>query len=508
MITLTATLATLRTVRADMAACFLPEDAEFFAKTTALLRSTLGAAAAPLDISPFTGKPGETLLLYPAGLKTRRLLLVGLGKAEHLSMERLRRAAATARKAAAEGRAANLALLEPDPHLLQRRITGLENASWDAVAMALAEGAVLDAYRFDRYFTGEKKKRPPLAAVSIVVGDRERLAPAAAGVRRAAAVCEAVYLARDLANAPGSEVYPESLAARAAGAGRRARFRVRILTPPQLRKLGMGGVLGVGKGSRRPPRFIVMEHGPARRAKHTVVLVGKGVTFDSGGISIKPSANMAEMRMDMSGAAAVIGTMQAAARLRLPVRVVGLVPTVENMPGGNALKPGDILTHLNGKTSEVDNTDAEGRLILADALSYASRFKPDVVIDLATLTGACVVALGHHASGMMGNDEPMMERLRAAGERSFERVWPLPLFEEYEKQIKSDVADVKNVGGRWAGAITAGLFLKNFIGDYRWIHLDIAGTAILEEDHPYAPKGASGVGVRLLTEFLQALAEA
>lgn len=212
--------------------------------------------------------------------------------------------------------------------------------------------------------------------------------------------------------------------------------------------------------------------------------------------------------MDMSGAAAVIGTMQAAARLRLPVRVVGLVPTVENMPGGNALKPGDILTHLNGKTSEVDNTDAEGRLILADALSYASRFKPDVVIDLATLTGACVVALGHHASGMMGNDEPMMERLRAAGERSFERVWPLPLFEEYEKQIKSDVADVKNVGGRWAGAITAGLFLKNFIGDYRWIHLDIAGTAILEEDHPYAPKGASGVGVRLLTEFLQALAEA
>jgi leucyl aminopeptidase len=208
------------------------------------------------------------------------------------------------------------------------------------------------------------------------------------------------------------------------------------------------------------------------------------------------------MKMDMSGAAAVIGTMYSAAKLRLPVRLVGLIPATENLLGGAALKPGDIITHFNGKTSEVDNTDAEGRLILADALSYASRYKPDLVIDLATLTGACVVALGQEASGMMGNTQKMMDRLKEAGERSYERVWQLPLFEEYEKLIKSQIADVKNVGGKWAGAITAGLFLKKFIGDYDWIHLDIAGTAILEEAIEYCPKGGSGVGVRLLIDFL------
>jgi leucyl aminopeptidase len=246
---------------------------------------------------------------------------------------------------------------------------------------------------------------------------------------------------------------------------------------------------------------MILEYG--KPSSRTVVLVGKGVTFDTGGISIKPAAGMAEMKMDMCGAAAVIGTFEAVARLRLPIHLVGLIPAVENMPGGNSIRPGDILRHYNGMTSEVDNTDAEGRLILADALAYAERFKPAAVIDLATLTGACVVALGHHATGMMGNDDRLMDALTAAGEKTYERVWPLPLFDEYEKLIKSDVADVKNVGGRWAGAITAGWFLKKFIGDYKWVHLDIAGTAILEEAGPYAPRGGSGVGVRLLTEFLR-----
>jgi leucyl aminopeptidase len=265
----------------------------------------------------------------------------------------------------------------------------------------------------------------------------------------------------------------------------------------------MGGLLGVAQGSARPPRFLVMDYRPRSRPGATVVLVGKGVTFDSGGISIKPSAGMAEMKMDMSGAAAVIGALQATARLKLPVRVVGLVPATENLPGGRAMKPGDILRHLNGKTSEVDNTDAEGRLILADALAYASRFKPDAVIDLATLTGACVVALGHHATGMMGNNQALMARLKEAGARTFERVWELPMFEEYEKLIKSDVADVKNVGGRWAGAITGAMFLKHFIGAYPWVHLDIAGTAMMEETSDYIPKGGSGVGVRLLVDMLR-----
>ncbi len=275
-----------------------------------------------------------------------------------------------------------------------------------------------------------------------------------------------------------------------------------MLDESEIQELKMGGLLGVAQGSNKPPRFIIMEYSPRVESAPTVVLVGKGVTFDAGGISIKPAANMAEMKMDMSGAAAVIGTCKAVASLKLPVKLIGLVPATENLLGGSALKPGDVLTHLNGKTSEVDNTDAEGRLILADALAYADRYAPDVIIDLATLTGACVVALGHHATGMMGNDQSTMDKLRASGERTYERVWQLPLFEEYEKQIKSDIADVKNVGGRWAGAITAALFLKHFVGSYKWVHLDIAGTAIMEEAGEYIPKGGSGVGVRLLTDFL------
>jgi leucyl aminopeptidase len=274
-----------------------------------------------------------------------------------------------------------------------------------------------------------------------------------------------------------------------------------VLDEFEIKDLGMGGVIGVSQGSARPPRFIILEYGS--QSKKPVVLVGKGVTFDTGGISIKPAASMSEMKMDMSGAAAVIGTFEAVSRLKMPVHIVGLIPAVENMPSGTSVRPGDILRHFNGKTSEVDNTDAEGRLILADALGYAEKYKPSAVIDLATLTGAVVVALGHYATGMMGNDDKLMKTLKIAGEKTYERVWRLPMFDEYEKLIKSDVADVKNVGGRWAGAITAAWFLKKFIGDYKWTHLDIAGTAILEENLDYAPKGGSGVGVRLLTEFLK-----
>jgi leucyl aminopeptidase len=295
---------------------------------------------------------------------------------------------------------------------------------------------------------------------------------------------------------------PETLAASARKSGRRSGFGVRILNEKRIRALHMGGLAGVAAGSHRPPRFIIMEYrGRGARGK-PVVLVGKGVTFDSGGISIKPSAGMAEMKMDMSGAAAVIGTMQAAAQLKLPRHLIGLVPATENLPGGSALKPGDILRHLNGMTSEIDNTDAEGRLILADALSYASRYDPALVIDLATLTGAVVVALGHVTTGMMGTDRKAMAALEEAGERTFERVWELPLYQEYEKLIRSDVADVKNTGGRWAGAITAALFLKKFTGTFPWVHLDIAGTAIIEEASDYIPRGGSGVGVRLLIDFL------
>ena len=375
---------------------------------------------------------------------------------------------------------------------------------------ALSEGILLGLYRYDKYKTRSDSAPEHLSRISLITDSSSREKGIARGAARAAVVCEATCFARDLENAPGNEIYPESLAAAARAAGRRSGFGVKVLDERKIRSLGMGGLLGVARGSRRPPRLLVMEYRGRKNGrpragtgKSSVVLVGKGVTFDSGGISIKPSAGMAEMKMDMSGGAVVIATMQAAARLKLPVNLIGIVPAAENLPGGAALRPGDILRHHNGMTSEVDNTDAEGRLILADALSFAGRYDPALVIDLATLTGAVVVALGHVATGMMGSDREAMRLLRDSGDRTYERVWELPMFEEYEALIKSEIADVKNTGGRWGGAITAAMFLRKFTGPYGWVHLDIAGTSIMEEPADYTGRGGSGVGVRLLIDFLR-----
>ncbi len=478
-------------VASDTIAAFLYEDAALLRKETATLAKIFGTRFPAIDAGDFKGKEGEVSVTYlQQGKATRRLLLVGLGEKKRLTLERFRRAAAVAAKRGRNLRAQSLALLLPSTHL-----------KLNETIFALAEGAMLSLYRFDKYVTKKEHDDTKLQEIFVVSDQREHQKTGEEAVRRAQIVCEATYLARDLANTPGLDLYPETLAQEARLLAERCGFSAQILDEREIKELGMGGIIGVCQGSVRPPRFIILEYG--KKSNRTVVLVGKGVTFDTGGISIKPSAGMSEMKMDMSGAAAVIGTFEAVARLKLPVHLIGLIPAVENMPSGSALRPGDILRHYNGKTSEVDNTDAEGRLILADALAYASRYNPAVVIDLATLTGACVVALGHVATGMMGNDERLMEHLKRAGEKTYERVWPLPLYDEYEKLIKSDVADVKNVGGRWAGAITAGWFLRKFIGDYKWVHLDIAGTAILEETGDYTQKGGSGVGVRLLTEFLR-----
>jgi len=502
MVTLTARSDTLHRTRADVVALLLFADRRLLLRQKRQLKKMLGAAASPLEAGAFAADFQETFLLYPGKARTRFLLLVGAGKAGELTLERLRKAAASAAKSALKLRATSLAFAEPDSDALALSPLGAETDLWERVGCALAEGVALSLYRFDRYLTTRRPERKPLRRFIILSESPARLRRLRNGITLARAVCQGTVLARDLANAPGNEIYPDTLGRRARSVARRSGLRVSVLREEKIRALRMGGLLGVSQGSKNGPRFIIMEMNRTRR-HGTVVLVGKGVTFDSGGISIKPSAGMAEMKMDMSGAAAVIGTMEAAARLRLPVHLVGLIPATENLPSGTALKPGDILTHANGKTSEVDNTDAEGRLILADALSYATRYKPDLVIDLATLTGACVVALGHVSSGMMGNDQEMMNRLKEAGEQVYERVWQLPLYEEYASLIKSSVADVKNVGGRWGGAITAAMFLKTFIGDYRWIHLDIAGTAMTEEPSDYIPKGGSGVGVRLLIEFLR-----
>ncbi len=476
----------------DVLVAFLHSDDSAFRKDTKALSTVLGSSVlSPVASGDFKGKEKESALVYSeASRGPKRILLVGLGEKNKTTHETFRRAAARAAKRCRELKAGTVGFVFPNmPKDLYRSV------------LAAGEGALLGLYRFDKYISKGAEERHAIAELILLAADRRSAAEGEKAFAQAAIVAQAAIFARDLSNAPGNEIYPETLAKAAVESGKRSGYKVTVMEKPEIEKLGMGGIIGVSQGSSRAPRFIMMEHN--KSAKKTVVLVGKGVTFDTGGISIKPSANMAEMKMDMSGAAAVIGTMEAVARLKLPVHVVGLVPAVENMPGGNSIRPGDILRHYNGKTSEVDNTDAEGRLILADALGYAAKFKPAAVIDLATLTGACVVALGHHATGMMGNDDALMAKLKAAGEATYERVWQLPLFDEYEKQIKSDVADVKNVGGRWAGAITAGWFLKKFIGDYPWVHLDIAGTAMMEENGDYTQRGGSGVGVRLLVEFLK-----
>jgi leucyl aminopeptidase len=295
---------------------------------------------------------------------------------------------------------------------------------------------------------------------------------------------------------------PAIIAGIAKGIAKKYRLRVKVLERGAMQKLGMGALLGVAAGSAQPPKFIIVEYRGGGK-KPFVALVGKTITFDSGGISLKPPENMDKMKDDMSGGAAVLGAIQNAAALKLPLNIVGLLPATENMPGGRACKPGDILTTLSGQTIEVLNTDAEGRLILSDALAYACRYKPAVIVDIATLTGACRVALGQEATGMLGNDEKLKQKVREAGEKSGERVWELPLWDGYVELIKSDIADMKNTGGRDGGVITAAALLSKFVQKYPWVHLDIAATAWTDKDRPYTPKGATGIGVRLLTQFLR-----
>jgi leucyl aminopeptidase len=314
-----------------------------------------------------------------------------------------------------------------------------------------------------------------------------------------------VTLSRDLVSHPGNIVTTGYLAETAHELATRHGLICKIIERDELERLGMNALLAVGKGSVEPQRLIVLEYRGAGEKVRPVVLVGKGITFDSGGISIKPGAGMEEMKTDMAGSAAVLGAISAAAGLKLPINLIGIIPTAENMPDGKAYKPGDVITSMSGTTIEITNTDAEGRLVLCDALHYALSYKPSVMIDLATLTGACVVALGHEASGLMGNEQHVVDALKKAGEVTGERVWELPVWDSYGEAMKSDIADLKNAGSRDGGSITAGWFLKQFVGNTHWAHLDIAGTAWSDKARPYCPKGATGVGVRLLIEYLKGI---
>ncbi len=460
----------------------------------------LGTAAEPaLTGGDFSGKSGQTALLYPGqALAAPRLLLVGLGERSSFTAEKLRRTAATVAKRARSLGANEAACSLPD----------LEGVSVEGSARAAAEGAALGLYRFTRYKTGGRadpaeanaEEDRELEGFDLVIGGSGDQEAASAGAGAGAKVAAGSLLARDLANEPSNTATPEYLAERAREIAGRYGMEATVLDRAGIEEEGLTGLATVGRSALNEPRFIVLEHRKGGDAA-PIVIVGKAVTFDSGGISIKPSSGMEDMKFDMSGGAAVLGAMEAVGALDLGLNVVALVPATENLPGGDAFKPGDVLTMHSGKTVEILTTDAEGRLILADALSYARRYEPAAVVDCATLTGACVVALGNHASGLMGNDEDLIAEVRAAGEATGERAWPLPLFREYTEQIKGDTADIKNSGGRGGGALTAGAFLKEF-ADYPWAHLDIAGTAYGKKGNSYTPKGATGVPARLLVEFL------
>jgi leucyl aminopeptidase len=455
----------------------------------------------------FGGGRDETALLYLPGGSGARLLLVGLGRYEDLSRvggatreavvrSAIRRAAAVAARRAKALGTGSVAFAVPAP--LRGGIVAAD------LAQVGVEGMAQGAWQFDELKSPNQDRKAPVAEITMVVDAGEEGA-AQPGFAVGQAVAEGQALARRLQYLPPNRCTPAFLAETAQQLGTAYGFAVTVLDRGQLEREGMGALLAVAQGSATEPRFIVLEYRGAADAP-PVALVGKGITFDTGGISIKPAAQMDEMKYDMSGAAAVLGTFEALGRLKPKLNVVGLVPSTDNMPSGAAIRPADVVRSHAGKTIEIVNTDAEGRLILADALSYARRYKPAAVLDAATLTGAAVIVLGHAASAVMGTDEALVEEVRRAGDRAGERVWPLPMYEEYREQNKSDIADVKNSGGRPAGTITAGWFLREFAEGYPWAHLDVAGTAYTDSDAPPLPKGPAGVPTRLFVEFLLARA--
>lgn len=480
----------------DVLVCLEYEQDKTWSKAVQPVDQKLGGQLSTLRKSgEFSGKPNNTALLHIDGkLPAKRVLLVGMGTRETVTLERIRQAMGTAAKRARTAKAKGIVCVMPDVP----KGTG----PMDDVAQAMVEGLVLGEYRFNEYRTDRTDDNHSLQSCIILTTSNAHLNEAKDGAKRGQILGEATCFVRDLCNHPANVMTPSRVVTEAKKIARESKVRLKVLDRKQQEKLGMGGLLGVSRGSIEPPQFIILEYMGGPRTQKPIVFVGKTVTFDSGGISLKPSENMEQMKADMTGGAEVLATIRSASRLKLPVNAIGLLPVTENMPGGRATKPGDILTMLSGKTVEVQNTDAEGRLILADGLAYASRLKPACVIDIATLTGAAAVALGQFAIGMLGNDDTMKADLKKAGNHAGERVWEMPLWDEYFEQLKSDVADMRNIGGRGGGMITAAIFLSKFVGDHPWVHLDIASTDWGTTERPYIPKGPTGIGTRLLIQYL------
>jgi leucyl aminopeptidase len=460
-------------------------------------RALDGAISQLISQGEIKGKLGEITVIHSLGkLPAARVAIAGLGKRQELSLDRVRGIAA-----------------ETCRHLQRKRVdtiaTGVQGTgigSVEEAAQAVTEGAMLGVYSFRRHITKEAEYSEAKQLI-IADADEANLAVLERGIHKGRILAEATNLARDMINEPANFMTPSDMAKMAARLAETHQLELSVLEREQMQELGMGGVLGVAQGSRQPPKFITLSYKGRDSNEVDVALVGKGITFDSGGISIKPSEKMEEMKDDMAGGAVVMAAVSAIARLEPGINVTAIIPATENLPGGSALKPGDVLTAMNGKTIEIISTDAEGRLILADALSYAHKLGARFIVDVATLTGAIRAALGEMYSGAFGNNQELIDRVIAAGAEAGELLWQMPMPEEYKEQLKSDAADIKNVGGRYAGSITAAQFLAEFVDNIPWVHIDIGGTSWSDKEKNCRVKGATGVPVRTLVNLVLSLAE-
>ncbi|MDB5099132.1 MAG: leucyl aminopeptidase [Cyanobacteria bacterium RYN_339] len=458
-----------------------------------------GLIAKVLASGDFKGKANQVLVLHTPDKAIKRFALVGLGKAADLSLDKMRNGGGKGTSSLRDLGVKDVAVLIPGPSHAKTDL----GKDWPALAQAVAEGALLSLWSMHDYRTKERDELKAVESVTFVTEDAGAKAQLESAVGVARVLAESITETRNLVMHPSNVVTATRMAEEAVRIGKEVGLEVTILEKADMEKLGMGGVLGVNQGSVEPPKFIIMTHNGGEKGEAPIAVIGKGITFDTGGISIKPGEGMEKMKYDMAGGAATIGIMRAIAKLGVKRNVVGLVPATDNMPSGTAIKPGDILTSYNGQTVEVLNTDAEGRLVLMDAIAYAVKdLKAQAIIDMATLTGACVIALGMEAIGVLGNNQPLVDRILACGEKTGDRGWQLPLWKEYNELLKSDIADMKNIGGREAGTITAACFLNRFTDNTPWVHLDIAGTAWTEREKPYRPKGPTGVPVRMVVELL------
>jgi leucyl aminopeptidase len=487
-------------VKSDAVIVGIFEGAKSLSGVTANVDKRLGNAILELiKIGEFKGKASETHVIHTLGkMPSRLVLVVGLGKKEKLNVEKIRNVMAESARILRK-------------HSCKRCATVVAGAGINGISLinasrAISEGFILGSYQFRRHLT-EKDEHPPVDEIICIEQDSSHISSIKKGLEIGQIIAQSTLLARDMVNEPGNYMTPVIMADKAKEIAKNNNLELTILERDQMLKEKMGALLGVAQGTNQPPRFMIINYKGAPSKKETIGFVGKGLTFDSGGISLKPQDFMSDMKGDMAGGAAVIGAIDAIAKLKLKINVTAIIPATENLPGGKALKPGDVVKASNGKTIEVVNTDAEGRLILADALSYAVKKGISPLIDLATLTGACHVALGDQYAGLFTNNQELADKLLKAGKTVGEPLWQLPLPDDYKELNKSDIADIKNSGGRYGGAITAALFLQEFVGNTPWVHLDIAAPFMADKTKGVYIKGATGFGVRTLVELAMNLSE-